>query len=311
MNKKNVKIFSGNATPNLAQKIAENYGQALGNLSIKRFNDGEIFPIFQESIRGIQTFIIQSTFAPSDNIMELLLIVDAAKRASAKSITVVIPYFGYARQDRKDRPRVAIAAKLIANLMEAAGIDRLITLDLHSKQIQGFFNCPVDHLENTSIFIPYIKKLNLKNLIFAAPDLGSVTTARTYAQYFDVPIVICDKYREEANKIKSMQLIGNVQGANVILIDDIIDTGGTICKAAELLKNKGANSIRTCCTHPVFSQNAIQKLEHAAFDEVIVTDTIPLKIHSHKIKILSVASIFAQTIQNISNQKSIHLLYDY
>ncbi len=311
--KHNVKIFSGSAHFQLAQKIAQNYGQALGKLKNRKFSDGEMSPLFLESIRGAQIFIVQPTFFPADHIMELLLMIDAAKRASAGSITAIIPYLGYARQDRKDHPRASIAAKLKAKLLEAAGIDCLITIDLHSKQIQGFFECDVVHLESTGIFIPYIQQLKHRNLIFAAPDMGSVSKARAYAKHFGTSIVICDKHREEANKVKSMQLIGNVEDADVILIDDIIDTGNTICKAAELLKNYGANSVRVCCTHPIFSHNAIEKLvEHDAFDEVIVTDTIPIKMHiSKKIKVLTVANIFAQAIHHISQQKSIQLLYNY
>ncbi len=298
---KNVKIFSGNATPNLATSIAQSFGQPLSRQQIRHFSDGEISPKLQESMYGTHAFFVQSTLAPSDHLMTLLLMIDAAKSAGAAKITAIVPYFGYARQDRKDQPGVSIAAKLKAQLLMTAGIDHLITLDLHSPQIQGFFDCPVEHLEGTRVFQPYLTQLQLKNLVFAAPDIGSVQKARTYAQYFQAPMVVCEKQRSAANQIKTMQLIGHVRGADVVLIDDIIDTGGTICKAAALLKAQGARSVRVCCTHPVFSQNAIKNLLQATFDEIIVTDTIPQAIQHPKIKILTVAHIFAQAMhQSIS-----------
>jgi ribose-phosphate pyrophosphokinase len=249
----NVKIFSGNGSQKLAEKIAQRFGAPIGKINIQKFSDGEIQPIFLESIRGDYVFLVQSTFAPTDNLMELLLMIDAAKRASAYKIIAVIPYYGYARQDRKDKPRVAIGAKLIATLLESAGADRIITMDLHAAQIQGFFDVPVDHLDSSAIFIPYIEQLKLTNLAFAAPDVGSTNRVREIASYFNAPMVICDKHRKRANEIASMVVIGDVQGKDIIIIDDICDTGGTLAKAAGLLIEKGATSVRALITHPVLS----------------------------------------------------------
>src|SRR6478609_10739646 len=272
-----VKIFSGRSTTYLAERIAHEYGEPLGKVDYQQFSDGEMSPFLTESVRGHEVFIIQSTFPPSDNLMELLLMVDAAIRASAKSVNVVIPYFGYARQDRKEKPRVAIAAKLIANLMSAAGADRIMTCDLHADQIQSFFDIPVDHLDGNYIFVPYLKSLGLKNIMFASPDVGGIKRARSFAKFFDAELAVCDKYRKEANKIESMRLIGEVEGKDVILIDDLVDTGGTICKAAELLKSKGATSVRAVCTHAVLSGNAYDVIGNSVLEEMVVSDTIPLK----------------------------------
>src|ERR1043165_7612810 len=247
----NVKIFSGTGSQYLAKQIALKFGEPLGKINIQKFSDGEIGVEFQESIRGQFVFLVQSTFAPTDNLMELLLMIDAAKRASAYKIIAVIPYYGFARQDRKDKPRVAIGAKLVATLIEAAGANRVITMDLHAAQIQGFFDIPVDHLDSSAIFIPYIEKLHLPNLTFAAPDVGSTNRVREIANYFNWEMVICDKHRKRANEIASMVVIGEVEGRDIILIDDIVDTGGTLAKAADLLKDKGATSVRALCTHPV------------------------------------------------------------
>jgi ribose-phosphate pyrophosphokinase len=272
-----VKIFSGSATTYLADKIANAYGEPLGEVNYQQFSDGEMSPFIKESVRGHEVFIIQSTFPPSDNLMELLLMVDAAKRASAKSVNVVIPYFGYARQDRKDKPRVAIAAKLIANLISAAGADRIMACDLHADQIQGFFDIPVDHLDGSYIFVPYLKSLGLKDIMFASPDVGGIKRARSFAKFFDADLAVCDKYRKEANKVQSMRLIGEVEGMDVVLVDDLVDTAGTICKAAALLKEKGAKSVRAVCTHAVLSGNAYENIENSVLEEIVVTDTIPLK----------------------------------
>lgn len=306
----NVKIFSGSATLELAKKIAQSYGTTLGSFSSEKFSDGELWVNFNESIRGCDIFLIQSTFAPSDNLMELLLMVDAAKRASAHSVSVVIPYFGYARQDRKDRPRVAIAAKLVANLLTAAGADRLITIDLHAGQIQGFFDFPVDHLYGSAVFVPYIKQLNLKNrLVFAAPDVGGLSRARAYSKYFQADLVVCDKHRDRPNEISYMHVIGKVENADVIIIDDMVDTGGTICTAAELMKEKGAKTVRAMCTHPVLSGNAYQTIEKSLLEELVVTDTIPVLKHSSKINSVSVSDLFAKAILHINDHGSISSLF--
>lgn len=304
-----VKIFSGRATIYLAEKIAHAYGEALGEVNYQQFSDGEMSPFLMSSVRGHEVFIIQSTIPPSDNLMELLLMVDAAKRASASSVNVVIPYFGYARQDRKDKPRVAIAAKLIANLLSAAGTDRIMTCDLHADQIQGFFDFPVDHLDGAYIFVPYLKSLGLQNIMFASPDVGGIKRARSFAKFFDAELAVCDKYRKEANKIESMRLIGDVEGKDVILVDDLVDTAGTICKAAGLLKEKGANSVRAVCTHPVLSGKAYENLESSVLEEIAVTDTIPLKHKSPKIKVLTVSDLFAKAIRKIHDHESISSLF--
>jgi ribose-phosphate pyrophosphokinase len=304
-----VKIFSGRATIYLAEKIANAYGETLGEVDYQQFSDGEMSPFLAESVRGHEVFIIQSTFAPSDNLMELLLMVDAAKRASASSINVVIPYFGYARQDRKDKPRVAIAAKLIANLITSAGASRIMACDLHADQIQGFFDIPVDHLDGSYIFVPYLKSLKLDDIMFASPDVGGIKRARSFAKFFDAELAVCDKYRKEANKVSSMRLIGEVEGKDVVLVDDLVDTAGTICKAATLLKEKGAKSVRAVCTHPVLSGKAYENIENSVLEELAVSDTIPLKHPSSKIKVLTVSNLYAKAIRKIHDNESISSLF--
>jgi ribose-phosphate pyrophosphokinase len=304
-----VKIFSGRATIYLAEKIANAYGETLGDVDYQQFSDGEMSPFLAESVRGHEVFIIQSTFAPSDNLMELLLMVDAAKRASADSINVVIPYFGYARQDRKDKPRVSIAAKLIANLISAAGATRIMACDLHADQIQGFFDIPVDHLDGSYIFVPYLKSLKLADIMFASPDVGGIKRARSFAKFFDAELAVCDKYRKEANKVSSMRLIGEVEGKDVVLVDDLVDTAGTICKAAGLLKEKGAKSVRAVCTHAVLSGKAYENIENSVLEELAVSDTIPLKQPSSKIKVLTVSNLYAKAIRKIHDNESISSLF--
>jgi ribose-phosphate pyrophosphokinase len=305
----NVKLFSGTNSTYLASKIADNFGLPLGKVTMGRFSDGEFQPSFDESVRGNDVFIIQSTFAPADNLFELLLLIDAAKRASAHYITAVIPYFGFARQDRKDKPRVAIGAKLIANLLTAAGATRVMTMDLHAAQIQGFFDVPVDHLDATSVFMPYIEKLQLPNLSIASPDMGGTPRARIYAKYFNAEMVVCDKQRKRANEIESMTVIGDVEGRNIVLIDDLIDTAGTLTKAADLLIEKGALSVRAFCTHPVLSGKAYETIEASKLTELIVCDTLPVKEGCSKIKVISVASLFAKVIRNVSTNESISPLF--
>lgn len=304
-----VKIFSGQATTYLADKIAQAYGESLGEVKYQMFSDGEMSPFIAESVRGHEVFIVQSTFPPADNFMELLLMIDAAKRASAESINVIIPYFGYARQDRKDKPRVAIAAKMIANLLSAAGATRIMACDLHADQIQGFFDIPVDHLDGAYIFIPYLKSLGLANIMFASPDVGGIKRARYFAKHFNADLAVCDKYRKEANKIESMRLIGEVDGKDVILVDDLVDTAGTICKAATLLKENGAKSVRAVCTHPVLSGNAYETISNSQLEEIVVTDTIPLKESISKIKVLTVSNLFAKAIRKIHDRESISSLF--
>jgi ribose-phosphate pyrophosphokinase len=304
-----VKIFSGSASNYLAKDIAKFYGKDLGAVTTLKFSDGEMSPSFDESVRGCDVFIIQSTFPTADNLMELLLMIDAARRASAHYVTAVIPYFGYSRQDRKDRPRVGIGAKLIGNLLTAAGADRLMTIDLHAGQIQGFMDFPVDHLEGNAIFVPYLKSLNLENILFASPDVGGVVRTRNMAKFFNADMVICDKHRKRANEIASMQLIGDVKGADVILVDDLIDTGGTLCKAAQLIMDKGANSVRAVVTHPVLSGKAYENINNSVLTELLVTDTIPQKNVSEKIKVLSVAELFAKAIGRIRDHESISSLF--
>ena len=304
-----VKIFSGTNSRDLAEKIAQQFGKPLGSLTIQRFSDGEMLPIYTESVRGCDVFIINSTNAPAENLVETLLLVDAARRASAKYVTVVAPYFGYARQDRKDRARVSIGAKLVANLITAAGANRLMTCDLHAGQIQGFFDIPVDHLDGSYIFIPYLKTLRLKDLVFAAPDVGGTTRARGFAKHFAVEMVICDKYRKRANEIASMQVIGNVEGKDVVLVDDMIDTGGTLSRAGQLIMDKGAKSVRAICTHPILSGKAHEIIENSVLDELVVTDTIPLKKESAKIRVLTVSDLFAKGIRKTHNHESISSLF--
>lgn len=304
-----VKLFSGSASNYLAESVAKAYGQPLGSLAVERFSDGEFQPIISESVRGSFFFIVQSTFPPQDNLMELLLIIDAAKRASADYITAVIPYFGLARQDRKDRPRVAIGAKLVANLITAAGADRVMTMDLHAGQIQGFFDIPVDHLNSSPIFMSYIDKLGLDELVFASPDVGSTKRARAYAQHFDAELVICDKHRKRANEIAGMTIIGDVKGKNVIIVDDMVDTAGTLTNAANIIMDKGAKSVRAFITHPVLSGKAYERIENSELTELVVCDTIPLKRPSDKIKVLSVSEIFATAIRNTHEHRSITSLF--
>lgn len=304
-----VKLFSGRATTYLAEKIAHAYGEPLGRVDYQQFSDGEMSPFISESVRGHDVFIIQSTFAPAENFMELLLMIDAVKRASSSTVNVIVPYFGYARQDRKDKPRVAIAAKLIANLLSAAGATRVMTCDLHADQIQGFFDIPVDHLDGNYIFVPYLKSLNLSNIMFASPDVGGIKRARSFAKFFNAELAVCDKYRKEANKIEAMRLIGEVEGKDVILVDDLVDTGGTLCKAASLLKEKGASSVRAICTHPVLSGKAYENIQGSDLVELVVSDTIPLKQHIAKIKVLTVSDLFAKAIRKIHDHESISSLF--
>lgn len=304
-----VKIFSGTNSEYLAKDIAAYYGQALGDIKVQRFSDGEYQPVIEESVRGEYVFFIQSTNAPADNLMELLLMIDAAKRASAGYIAAVIPYFGLARQDRKDKPRVAIGSKLVANLLTAAGANRIVTMDLHADQIQGFFDIPVDHLTSTAIFFPYIEHIRTDDLIFAAPDVGGTKRAMAYARYFKTDMVICDKHRVRANEIASMQVIGSVEGKDVVIVDDIIDTGNTLCKAADLLISKGAKTVRAMITHPVLTGKAYDNIEHSKLDQLIVCDTIPLRKETSKIKVLSVASLFATAIRNTFEHRSISSLF--
>lgn len=300
-----VKIFSGSASQTLGAKIARAYGQELGNVRYSKFSDGEFQVSYEESIRGQDVFIIQSTMPPADNLMELLLMIDAAKRASANKIIAVVPYFGFARQDRKDKPRVAIGAKLVANLLTAAGVDRLMTMDLHADQIQGFFEVPVDHLFASSIFLPYIESLDVRNVIMAAPDTGGTKRANAYAKYLNVDLAICYKQRKVANEVDNMTVIGDVEGKDVILVDDIIDTAGTLTTASDMMMDNGAKSVRAICTHAVLSGPAYERLEKSAIKELIVTDTIPLKQESSKIKVLSVADLFADVIHSAINYQSI------
>lgn len=304
-----IKIFAGRGSQHLAEKIASDFGKALGDSSIDQFSDGEIQPFFNETVRGCDVFIIQSTFSPSENLMELLLMIDAAKRASAHYISAVVPYFGYARQDRKDKPRVAIASKLNANLISAAGASRVMTMDLHAPQIQGFFDIPVDHLDGSVIFIPYIRSLNLENLVVASPDIGGSKRTRGYANHIDSEMVICDKHRKKANQIATMNIIGDVQDKNVVLIDDIIDTGGTLVEAARVMKSEGARSVRACITHPLLSGNAIEKIENSELEELVVCDTIPISQDTTKIKTLSVSKLFAQAIRNVYEHGTISSLF--
>src|ERR1700712_5611270 len=304
-----VKLFSGSATKVLSEKIAGAYGKDLGDVIVSRFSDGEIQPHFNESVRGSDVFLIQSTNQPFDNLIELLMLIDAARRASAHYVTAVIPYFGLARQDRKDRPRVAIGSKLVANLLVAAGINRIMTMDLHAAQIQGFFDIPVDHLDASVIFVPYIKSLNLGNLTIASPDMGGSYRARTFAKFFNAEVVICDKRRKRANEIESMTLIGDVTDQDIVLIDDICDTAGTLAKAAGLIMERGARSVRGVCTHPLLSGKAYETLENSVLEELIVTDTIPLKHQSNKIKVLTTANLFASAIMNVNEHGSISQLF--
>jgi len=307
--KPNVKIFSGTGSRVLAEKIAKGYGQNLGNLVFERFSDGEFQPNILESVRGCFTFFIQSTNAPLENLMELMMMMDAAKRASANYVVAVIPYFGFARQDRKDKPRVSIGAKMVANLLMAAGADRIMTMDLHAPQIQGFFDIPVDHLDSSAIFVPYIHGLDIENPLFASPDVGSSKRVRQFASRFNAEMVICDKYRKRPNEIAGMQVIGEVAEKHVIMIDDIVDTGNTLCNAAQLLIDKGALSVRALCTHPVLSGNAYTNINKSVLTELVVCDTIPLKQQSDKIKVLPVSDLFATAFKYINEYRSISSLF--
>ncbi|MBK7817650.1 MAG: ribose-phosphate pyrophosphokinase [Sphingobacteriaceae bacterium] len=300
-----VRLFSGIASDVVATKIAKAYGQHLGKVEHYRFSDGELQVSYEESIRGQSVFIIQSTMPPADNLMEMLLLIDAAKRASARHIIAVLPYFGYARQDRKDQPRVAIGAKLVADMLAVAGATRVMTMDLHADQIQGFFNVPVDHLYASTVFMPYIQSLNLSNLAMAAPDMGGSKRANAYAKHLNADLVICYKQRAKANVIESMTAIGEIEGRNIVLVDDLVDTGGTLCKAADMMMERGALSVRAVCTHPVLSGKAYENIAKSKLKELIVTDTIPLSQESEKIKVLSIADLFAKVINSVHNYESI------
>ncbi|GET21382.1 MULTISPECIES: ribose-phosphate pyrophosphokinase [Prolixibacter] len=300
-----IKIFSGTQTRYLAEKISSSADLHLGRSSCPVFSDGEFEPCYEETIRGSHCFIVQSTFPPADNILELLLMIDAAKRASAYKIIAVIPYFGYARQDRKDKPRVSIGAKLMADMLSAAGIDRLITMDLHADQIQGFFDVPVDHLTASTLFIPHIRKMNLENLVVASPDVGGTKRANTYAKLLGTDMVICHKSRSQANVVGNMTVIGDVKGKDVVIIDDMIDTAGTIAKAANLMKEKGANSVRAFATHAVLSGPAYERIDESDLDEIYFTDSIPLRKKSEKIKIISCSGLIADVIQKVYKNESI------
>lgn len=299
------KIFACSQSIELAEKIAKEYGVELGKVTLSHYSDGEFQPSFEESIRGRRVFLVCSTFPSSDNLMELLLMCDAAKRASARHITAVIPYFGWARQDRKDKPRVPIGAKLVAKLLESAGATRIMTMDLHADQIQGFFEKPVDHLYASTIFLPYVKSLNIENLTIASPDMGGSKRAYAYSKFLESDVVICYKQRKQANIIEKMELIGDVSGRNVILVDDMIDTGGTLAKAADMMLERGALSVRAICTHAILSGSAYEKIEESSLTELIVTDSIPLKKPCSKIKVLSCAPLFAETMHNVQSNMSI------
>ena len=299
------KIFSCKQSQYLSEKIAKSFGVPLGNVITSTYSDGEFQPSFEESVRGRRVFIIGSTFPNSDHLMEMLLMIDAAKRSSARHITAVLPYFGWARQDSKDKPRVPIAAKLVAKMLEAAGATRIITMDLHADQIQGFFEKPVDHLYASTIFLPYIQSLNLKNLTIASPDMGGSKRAYAYSKYLESDVVICYKQREKANVVSHMELIGNVEGQDVILVDDMVDTAGTLTAAANIMMERGANSVRAICTHAILSGNAYERIENSQIKELIVTDSIPLKKESDKIKVLSCADLFADVMLSVHDNKSI------
>lgn len=303
-------IFSGRSNPALARAIAESYGTKLGDVTIKEFSDGELYVKFEQSIRGEDIFITQPTPPPGDNIMELLLMLDAAKRASVKRVTAVIPYFGYARQDRKDQPRVSIGSKLMANLLVEAGADRILTMDLHAAQIQGFFDIPLDHLYASRAFIEHFKSNPIENLVVVAPDVGSLKTSRAYSKKLGTSLAFIDKGRPNANESEIMNIIGDVEGKNVLIVDDLIDTAGTLTNAAAAMKERGALNITAICTHPILSGPAYQRIEDSPIDEVLVTDTVTLRQPSDKIKVLSVADIFAEAIQRIHTNDTISALFD-
>lgn len=303
------KIFSGTKSRYMAEEICKDLGVELGKMNIQHFADGEFEVSFEESVRGCEVYLVQSTFPNSDNLMELLLMIDAAKRASAKTTIAVIPYFGWARQDRKDKPRVSIAAKLVSDLLTAAGVDRVITMDLHADQIQGFFNVPVDHLYASSVFIPYIESLKLEDMVVATPDVGGAKRANSYAKYLNVPLVLCHKHRAKANVVESMTVIGDVKDKNVILIDDMVDTAGTITKAADLMMSKGAKSVRALASHAIMSDPASERVDASAMTEMIFTNSIPFNKACKKATILSVAHLFADTIRRVHNNESISKQY--
>lgn len=303
--KPNAKIFAGRNSHVLAEQIAEAYGQKMGRVSLLEFSDGEFQPSFEETVRGGRVFLINSTNPPADNLFELLQMIDAAKRASAKHITAVMPYFGYARQDRKDKPRVPIGAKLVANLLTAAGATRIMTMDLHADQIQGFFEVPVDHMYSSSLFMPDIEKLELEDLTMASPDMGGSKRANAYGNQLGAEVVICYKQRLKANVVGKMTLIGDVKGRNVVLLDDMIDTAGTLTKAADMLMEKGAKSVRAYCTHPVLSGNAYERIQNSSLEELVVTDTLPIRSDSSKIRQISVAPLFAQVMKKVHRHESI------
>ena len=305
-NKTEAKIFACSQSTEIGKNIAKAYGVKLGKVIFHNFSDGEFQPSFEESIRGSRIFLIGSTQPSSDNLMELLLMIDAAKRASARHITAVMPYFGWARQDRKDKPRVPIGAKLIAKLLETAGATRIITMDLHADQIQGFFEKPVDHLYASTIFIPYLESLKLDNLTIASPDMGGSKRAYAYSKFLKSDVVICYKQRKKANIISHMELIGNVEGKNVVLVDDMVDTAGTLTTAADLMMERGAKSVRAICTHPLLSGKAYERIENSKLKELIISDSIPVKNKSKKIKVLSSANLFAEVMKNVHNNKSIN-----
>jgi ribose-phosphate pyrophosphokinase len=300
-----MKIFSCRASQHLAQTIADSMGVELGKSSVTCFSDGEFQPCFDESVRGCMVFIVQSTNPPADNLFELLLMIDAAKRASAYKVIAVIPYYGFARQDRKDRPRVSIGSKLSADLLSSAGVDRIITMDLHADQIQGFFDVPVDHLFGSAIFAPYIDKMKLNNLTISAPDMGGSKRANAYSRHLQSEMVLCYKLRKKPNVIEEMSIIGEVEGRNVVIIDDMVDTAGTLVLAANMMKERGATSIRAVATHPILSGNAVERIDGSALEELVVTDSVPFVNTSKKIKILSIADIFANTILAVTTNKSI------
>lgn len=299
------KIFACSQSIVLAEKIAEAFGMPLGNVITSHYSDGEFQPSFEESVRGSRVFIIGSTFPNSDNLMEMLLMIDAAKRASARHVTAVMPYFGWARQDRKDKPRVPIAAKLVAKMLETAGATRIITMDLHADQIQGFFEKPVDHLFASTIFLPYLRSLNLENLTIASPDMGGSKRAYAYSKFLESDVVICYKQREKANVISHMELIGDVTGKNVVLVDDMVDTAGTLTKAADVMMERGALSVRAICTHAILSGNAYEKIEKSKLVELIVTDSIPLKQESNKIRVLTCSKLVADVMIRVNTNSSI------
>ncbi len=300
-----IKIFSGTSSMYLAEQIASSFGQKLGKSTLTRFSDGEFQPSFEESVRGCVVFIIQSTFPPTDNLFELLMMIDAAKRASAYKVVAVIPYFGFARQDRKDKPRVSIGAKLVTDLLSAAGVSRVMTMDLHADQIQGFFDVPVDHLYASSIFVPHIKKMGLDKLVIAAPDMGGTKRANAYSRFLNCEMVICYKLRKKANFVNEITIIGDVKDKNVVIVDDMIDTAGTMVLAADLMTQKGAKSVRAVATHPVLSGSAVERIEKSSLVEVIVSDTIPVTKQSPKLRVLPVADLFAKVIDKVYNYQSI------